>query len=182
MKKEKFLKEKNEYGIQFRTRFISDLQDRAGFSENKFVGDKIKSYNRIKADLSNFRLGFLTEKDPGEKTYYDHFTGFIEYRPTEIIDQIILGDFNYEFGQGLVVWSPYAFSKGVEVVSSPLKRNRNFSSNSSSEENKFFRGAALSISYNNLIFSSFYSYHNIDATLNDLGEVNNYLFIRISQN
>jgi len=69
------------FGIQFRTRFITDLQDRAGFSENKFYGNKIKSYNRIKANYTNFRLGLLTEKDPGENSYYDHFTGFIEYRP-----------------------------------------------------------------------------------------------------
>ena len=170
----KVSRNRNQHRVQFRTRFISDLQDRAGFRDNKFTGNKIKSYNRIKADLSNFRLGFLIEKDPGENIYYDHFTGFIEYRPNEIIDQIILGDYNYEFGQGLVVWSPYAFSKGVEVVGSPLKRNRHFSSNSSSEENKFFRGAALSIKYNELAFSSFYSYHDIDATLNDLGEINNY--------
>ena len=163
-----------QFGIQFRTRFISDLQDRAGFSENKFAGDKIKSYNRIKVNYTNFRLGFLTEKDPGEISYYDHYAGFIEYSSIGIINQMIIGDFNYEFGQGLVTWSPYAFSKGVQTVSSPLKRNRNFSPNSSSEENRFFKGAALSIKYNDFSFNTFYSYHDIDATLNERSEVNNY--------
>lgn len=165
---------RKKYAIQLRTRFISDLQDRAGFKENKFYGNKLKAYNRIKADLSNFRFGLLAEKDPGESSYYDHFAGFIQHGPIENVEKIILGDFNYEFGQGLVAWSPYAFSKGVQTVSSPIKRNRNFYTNSSSEENKFFRGAAVSLKMDDLYLNTFYSYHDIDATLNDLEEVNNY--------
>lgn len=161
-------------GIKFRSRFISDIQDRAGFKSNKFNGNKLKSYNRIKINYKNFRFGLLTEKDPGENSYYDHFTGFIEYRSVGILDQLIIGDFINQFGQGLVVWSPYAFSKGVQAVRAPIKRNRNFYANSSSEENKFFRGAALALNFNTFNLNTFYSYHNIDATINDLNEVNNF--------
>lgn len=163
-----------QFELQFRSRIISDLQVRKGFMNGNFVGNRLKSYNRIKANIGDFRFGLLSEKDPGEISYFDHYTGFLDYTSNGFINQVILGDYYFEFGQGLVLWSPYSFSKGTEVINSPIKRSRNFTPHTSSEENKFFRGIALSMNMNNFIINTFYSQHNIDATIDENKKISNF--------
>ena len=40
-----------------------------------------------------------------------------------IINKLVLGDYLLEFGQGLVLWSPYGLSKGADAVYPIKKRN-----------------------------------------------------------
>jgi Helix-hairpin-helix motif len=165
-----------KFKLQFRSRIISDVQTRSGFKNGNYQGDKIKSYNRFKAGYNFIKIGILSEKDAGENLYYDHYSGFLEYKSPTMFRQMILGDYTFEFGQGLALWSPYAISKGNEAVSAPFKRERNFSPHLSSEENKFFRGISATLKFKSILINSFYSSHKIDASLSDLDEVTN-LFI-----
>ncbi len=166
----------NNFSFQLRSRLLSDIKDRAGFTKNNFMGNKLKSYNRLKVSFDNIRIGVLTEKDAGEKSYYDHYAGFMEYKSSKLLNKLIIGDYNFEFGQGLALWSPYAFSKGNESVNAPSKRERRFSPHLSSEENLHFRGAAVSFNYESYFINAFYSLNSIDASINDLDEITN-LFI-----
>jgi Helix-hairpin-helix motif len=165
-----------KFKLQFRSRIITDIQTRSGFKNGNYHGDKLKSYNRLKAGNNFINIGILTEKDAGEDLYFDHYSGFIEYKSTTILSGMILGDYTFEFGQGLALWSPYAFSKGNEAVNAPSKRERNFSPHLSSEENKFFRGISTTLKYKSILVNSFYSINNIDASINENDEVVN-LFI-----
>jgi len=159
--------------LSLRSRIITDLQPRAGFLNENYMGNKLKSYSRIKAGNNVYQVGLLSEKDAGETSVNDHFIGFLEYKSSGLFRKIIIGDYNLEFGQGLTLWGPYSFSKGIEVINSPLKRARNIIPFFSSEENKFYRGIAFSIGYNTISLNCFYSKKHIDASISDSDEIEN---------
>jgi len=111
---------KNNYFIS-RSRLLSNINDKEEFLSNKYLGNKLKSYQRIKAGYNNFRSGFLVEKDAGEKSFTDFYSGYVQYNTKGIFNNIIVGDYILEFGQGLAVWSPYSFSKGSDATNSLVK-------------------------------------------------------------
>ena len=158
----------------FRSRIVNDIQDRKGFSENNYLGNKVKTYNRLKFSNENYRSGILIEKDAGEKSYTDYYSGFVEYKSDNWLKKIILGDYNFEFGQGLAIWSPYSFSKGSDATNTLIKRARGIIPHSSAEENRFLRGIAFTVELNNLNLTAFYSANKKDATTNDFGEIKNF--------
>ncbi len=161
--------------VHLRSRFINDLQNKKGFLTKQYLGSKLKSYQRLKASYNNFKVGGLIEKDAGEKSYTDFYSGFFQYKSKGIIKNIIAGDYVFEFGQGLAVWSPYAFSKGTDATASLNKSARNFIPYSSSDENIFFRGAASTVNFGVIKLSAFYSQNKIDATLYDSSILNLYV-------
>ncbi|MBK8946609.1 MAG: helix-hairpin-helix domain-containing protein [Ignavibacteriae bacterium] len=176
------VKPKNDKSAKFnfnnfylRSRIINDLQERSGFTENKFSGNSLKNYNRIKFNYSDFSLGFLTEKDAGEKLFTDHYSGFLSYKDLGIVKEILVGDFNIEFGQGLAIWSPYSFSKSSEATNI-IKQEHNFIPHISSEENKFLRGIAIHSKLNKFEIKTFYSQNYKDASIDDFGNVTNFNF------
>ncbi len=155
-------------GLQFRSRIQTDFQQRKGFTENKFAGTGIKNYNRLKINYGNkYRFTFLTEKDAGEKSYTDFTSANLTINGNGLFNKIVLGDYLIEFGQGLALWSPYAFSKSSVAVKTVTKRPRGLISYTSSDENRFFRGAGASINLEPLNFILFYSQNKLDASLND---------------
>jgi len=167
-------KSSNVPSLKFRSRLINDIQDKKGFIDKKYLGDKFKTYQRIKANYENFRFGALIEKDAGELSHTDFYSGYLNYKSDGIINNIILGDYLFEFGQGLAIWSPYAFSKGSDATSSINKRARGLVSYTSSDENNFFRGGASTINFGFIKLSGFYSQNIIDATLNDKSSISNF--------
>lgn len=153
--------------VDARSRFIYNLMKSSGFAENKFAGSRVKSYQRLKAEYGHFRTALLAEKDAGEKSIIDHYTFFVEAKKFGILNHIVVGNYLVEFGQGLVLWSPYSFSKGSDAINPVIKRDRNIIGYSSSDENNFYRGGAASVLYDKFKFSFFYSSNDIDANFED---------------
>jgi len=164
---------KNSFSL--RSRISKDLQERKGFTENKFVGNDLKNYNRLKFTTSNFSSGIIIEKDAGEKSFIDHYSGFVSYKSEGFLKEILVGDFNVEFGQGLAIWSPYSFSKSADATNT-IKYDHDFIPHISSEENKFLRGIALQTKLQNLEINTFYSQNKKDASIDDFGNVTNFNF------
>ena len=155
------------YNIQLklRSRIINDLQTREGFIDGSFPGSKPKIYNRLFASYKNYRAGILTEKDAGENTLNDLSTFFIQIKDLDYLDNLVVGDYTLEFGQGLALWSPYGFAKGADAIYPVKKKNRNIKPFKSTDENNFFRGVAASLNYNNFGISAFYSSNKFDANI-----------------
>jgi len=61
------------------------------------------------------------------------------------------------------MWSPYGLSKSGSTVRSLLKANKIIKPYLSTNENKFFRGTALSANYDAINLTLFYSSNKIDA-------------------
>ncbi|MDT3696606.1 MAG: helix-hairpin-helix domain-containing protein [Ignavibacterium sp.] len=168
--------ESDEYSIPFyskfrttlRSRISNDLQTRRGFSNQRFAGSKIKTYNRfqIKYDR-NFQAGVLIEKDPGEVLHTDFSSFHFQMKDAGFINNLIIGDYTIELGQGLALWSPFGFSKGADAVFPVKKSSRFIRPYTSAAEYNFFRGAASTIQFNNFRLTGFYSNYNIDASINE---------------
>jgi len=152
--------------INLRTRVQSDFQKERGYSEEKYLGSPDKSYLRLQGNaFQNYRFGLLLEKDPGENSYTDFNSFFMSAKNLSPIDELIAGDYLIEFGQGLSLWSPYGFSKSSEAVL-PVKKNpKGIKAYTSTDENRFFRGAAAKINLNNYFLTIFYSANWLDSRI-----------------
>ncbi|MBA4251011.1 MAG: hypothetical protein C0425_05585 [Chlorobiaceae bacterium] len=154
--------------INFRQRGQTDLQTRSGFLDDKFQGTKLKSYSRVLADWKDFSAGALIEKDAGEKSFTDFNSFFVSADDFYFLKRIIVGDFQTEFGQGLVLWSPFSSSKSSDAVSPIIRRSKNIFPYRSTDENNFFRGIAFSLNYETTRMTFFYSNNFMDANIDSL--------------
>lgn len=155
--------------IEIRSRTISDLQERKAFRDNIYPGSRLKIYNRAKVKFNNqYKAGVLIEKDAGENDLNDFSSFYISAEDLLIFKKIIAGDFLAEFGQGLVLWSPYGFSKSADAVYPLKKRDQKIKEYSSADENQFFRGGAFTAEYKSFSLSAFFSKNDFDANIDTL--------------
>ena len=162
-----------ETHLDLRSRIINELQTRKGFSDNRYEGTKPQLYNRVILRQSNkYQAGFLTEKDPGEKSFNEFSSYHFYAKDISLVKQLAVFDYLLEFGQGLTMWSPYAFSKGADAIY-PIKRNdRTIRPYTSATENNFFRGAAATFNFDKFYLTGFYSNNKFDANIDSLsGEI-----------
>lgn len=91
-------------------------------------------------------FGFTLEKDAGErlitKSGTDYSSGFLYYTPKNRPYRIILGDYVFNTGQGLILNNGFGGNKNAPVASL-IKTSRQIMPYRSSDENRFLRGAAL---------------------------------------
>ena len=141
----------------------------------RYLGSPLRYYSRYGYNYRNqLRFGFTAEKDPGEEFFsgsnpygFDYYSGYLQVNDAGFIKTIVIGDFQARFGQGLALWSGFSFSKSpmaINIKKTPM----GISKYSSTDENRFFRGAAVTASLTeNADFTFFYSLKNIDANLAD---------------
>lgn len=159
--------------VLLRSRFTNSLQNNEGFINNKFEGTKPRVYNRLLLKYSNnYQAGVLAEKDPGELAYNEFTTFHFAMNDVGIIYKAVIMDYYLEFGQGLTMWSPYAFSKGPDAIYPVRRVDRISKPFTSSSENNFFRGVTASIKIDDFIISGFYSNNYFDANIDPVtGEI-----------
>lgn len=164
-----------------------------------YLGTPSKILFKYKLEKKNkYRVGLVMEKDPGEvflinkypeisknlllkTSIFDYNSAFLSITKIGIIDNLIIGDYHLQFGQGLTMWSNLAFGKSSEVTD--INRfSRGMIPNTSSVENQFFRGIALSINLNPINLSVFYSNKNRDANVKEMDDNGNVLSITSLQN
>lgn len=159
----------SRFRYYFRSRIINDLQTRRGFTEDRYTGSKIKNYNRLLIRQGgNYQLGVLTDKDPGEISYTDFVSFHLMMKNTGFINTAVLGDYLLEFGQGLVLWSPYAISKSTDAIYPAQKRARGLRPYTSSTEANFLRGGSATVQYDKFRLTGFYSHNKIDASIDSI--------------
>ena len=158
--------------IDIRSRLITDIQERKGFRDKNFNGSPIKMYNRFNYDYNRFiSAGFLTEKDAGERSYDDFLSGYLNLSDIYGFRNIILGDYQIRFGQGLALWNAYGISKGSDAVFSSKKSAGTIKPSTSASENNFFRGAAFRYNWEHANLTGFYSHTRLDAAVDSTGKI-----------
>ena len=149
-----------------------------------YLGPSFKLYTRYSFSYQNrVRAGITMEKDAGEifwkNSLPDTINQLISKKTTEIFDfrsvyfyasqlgkikKIIVGDFHLEFGQGLNLWSGLGFGKSAQGIY-VKKFGSGIRPNTSVNENRFFRGSAATLQFDNVEITGFYSNKNVDATI-----------------
>jgi len=171
----------NTPAFRYRSRFQQDLQTKQGFLNKNYPGAKAKFFNQLsglynKKDYT-IETNITIEKDAGETSLTDFYSGFIGLKNYGFIKRFILGDYSLEFGQGLGMWGSLGYSKGSLAVDAVKKRTVGISAYKSVNESQFFRGGAVNLNYKNLDFYLYYSGNYYDASYDTtLGTVSSFYF------
>ncbi|MEJ5305612.1 MAG: helix-hairpin-helix domain-containing protein [Ignavibacteria bacterium] len=158
--------------VNFRQRYYQTFPKRSGYETGAYYNSPFKLYNRLTADYSKkIYLSLLTEKDPGEKSFYDFVSGSLLIKDFLIFKKFVIGDYALEFGQGLAMWRQVGFAKGSDAVYPIKKKASGIEQYKSTDENQFFRGVAFSSQIKNLEFTFFYSGKSFDARIDTISNV-----------
>lgn len=157
----RILTERNNYFI-FRHERAIESKRGYQFSENemdsRYVGSPDKFYWRYRVSkLQDFSLGLTAEKDAGEALTWDRDSrrfGADFWSAHFMLERkgkwrkIILGDYQLQFGQGLLFGSGLSVGKGSETVNSLQKANLGIRPYTSVVEGGFLRGGAATYNLN----------------------------------
>jgi hypothetical protein len=160
-------------------RYQRVLQEQRGYMADsiaktmKYEGNPDKYYLRYRYKFRDqMSIGITAEKDPGEAFFkgnnaygFDFYSiHFFLNNKNSNLQQLAVGDYHLTFGQGLTMWTTYAFGRASDGVS--IKRTgKGLSPNTSANEVAFFRGAAATYKIKNHYITAFVSYHKVDATI-----------------
>lgn len=140
-------------------------------SNQHYYGNPDKYYTRFRYSYrTNISIGLTAEKDPGEQFFkgaqkqgFDFYSFHAFYRGGKYLKSFALGDYQIQLGQGLNLWSSYAFGKSSDILT--MKRNPiALKPYTSVDESRFFRGAAINLGYRKFDILLFSSLKTIDAT------------------
>ena len=173
---------------QFLLRYQQVLQKQQGYSipdsilqinpNAGYTGGQQKYYFRLKYDFfERISIGFTGEKDPGEEFFkgnqrygMDFYSGYIALKNTGILNNLIIGNFNADFGQGLTLCSSLSF--GALPSSGNLRRSAGgIRPSLSTNENSYLRGIAATFVIRKISASLFYSQHKRDANIITLDSI-----------
>ena len=166
-------------------RYTKVLQEQEGYSsidpaelaENpnrRYLGSQERYYLRYRYKFrNNLSFGFTGEKDPGEEFFagsqkgFDFYSAHLQYQGKGILRNLVFGDFQAQFGQGLTMWSGLAFGKSsyalqVKKVPSGLRPY------TSVAENLFMRGIGATVGLGKFALTALYSSKLVDANRADL--------------
>jgi len=153
-------------------RWQEPMQKQDGYRDGFYQGSPLKFYLRYAYRYNtSFSAGYTMEKDPGEPfPYYpgrslaDFTSAYIRTDQNGVLRRFVAGDYQLAFGQGLVMWNSYAPGKGTGLIDF-RRRAEGICRFSSSEENRFFRGAAGTLGFGTTQFTFFFSGKPVDANV-----------------
>lgn len=159
-------------------RMEQTLEKAKGFTNNKYLGSPQKVYARYRLQHpKDFSLGVIVEKDAGEPKLADYVTAHFLLQNKGIFKNIIVGDYQLQFGQGLICSGGYAAGKGGEPIYTSRRSDLGIRPHNSVLEGGFFRGAAATIQKRNFDITSFASFAGRDASSNtDLSDDEDQIF------
>jgi Helix-hairpin-helix motif len=191
----------NNDNAYFVLRYERLLETRKGFTTNDaegaFKGSPDKLYMRFRSNLPNdFSVGFTAEKDAGEqvqwntnqKQYGADFISFhAQVQNKGRIKNLIVGDYQLQYGQGLVLGGAFGTGKGGETITTVRRNNAAQLPFTSVVENLNLRGLTASylLAHNFTItgfFSRTYRDANVRGDTTDDAEVTSFLFTGLHRN
>ncbi len=120
-----------------------------------FMGSPDKLYFRLRMSKArSFSIGLTAEKDAGEPIIFkpkekrfgaDFYSFHAMLWNTGPFKRIVLGDYQVQYGQGLVLGAGFYLGKGAETITTVGRPSTGIRPYTSVVENGFFRGAAATI-------------------------------------
>ncbi len=135
----------------------------------RYPGSALKFSTRLIQKAGTASVGCTLDKDQGERLFTDNFkpefvSAYLQLSARTSKTQFIIGDYRVRFGQGLTVW--HGYSPGISPVNPNLVRGSSrILPYSSSDENNFFRGLAISSGIRKTNINIYLSSNKIDANL-----------------
>ncbi|MBK6264647.1 helix-hairpin-helix domain-containing protein [Marivirga sp. S37H4] len=174
----RILSEENNYLI---IRADRTLEEKRGYTssderEHQYLGDPNRLYARFRVKHTNdFSLGFTAEKDAGEQFAWDtkkeqygmdFFSFHFQLQNQGKLKNIVLGDYQMQFGQSLIFGAGFAVGKGSETVATARRSNLGILPYTSVLETNYFRGLAATYELSKQIdLTTFYSYNSVNGNV-----------------
>jgi hypothetical protein len=162
-------------------RYERTLQTKSGFEHtgpeiSQFKGSPDKLCLRFRSSTpGDFSMGFTAEKDPGEQVlwspstrYYgaDYFSYHVQLQNKGKLKNLIIGDFQTQFGQGLMLGGVLGMGKGGETITTIRRSNIGLLPYTSAYEGGAMRGVGFSLkATEHLQVTGFFSKVTKDGTL-----------------
>jgi hypothetical protein len=159
-------------------RYERVLETSKGFESpsNPFQGSPGKVYLRFRTSRPNdFSLGLTAEQDAGEpwawnrathQYGFDYLSAFAQVQHKGRLQNLVIGDYQAQFGQGLVLGGLFSTGKGAETITAVRRSTLGFMPYSSVNESGFLRGAAATYAIaTHLHLSAFTSTTTRDAAI-----------------
>ncbi len=163
---------KEKINFELRSRVINPLEKSKGFIEGKYFNSRLKQYNRFMFNYGEkVNGGLLLEKDSGENKFNDYKSFYVELKDILKLRKIVVGNYQMEFGEGLVFWNPYSLRKGNDVIYPIKKRPRGIIGYKSSFENGGLYGVSVEGGFSSIRYYFFNSQRKIDANESDDGNI-----------
>ena len=138
------------------------------------MGNAHRTYFKYRLKNNYLQAGITAEKDAGENFLgekqpygFDFYSAHLQAKNIGKIKNVIIGDYQMNFGQGLTMQSGMSFGKSSEVIN--IQKSGNLiKAHTAAAENLFFRGGAIQIApLKNLEIIAFLSSHKVDANIVD---------------
>jgi hypothetical protein len=146
-----------------------------GSLPSRYLGDQYKIFTRYRINHpKDFSFGFTCEKDPGEQFKWDpkakqygmdFWSGHAMIENQGVFKKILIGDFQYMFGQGLVYSAGFAVGKGAEPITTVRRSSLGIRPYTSVLEGMFFRGGAVAAMFKNVEVTAMASRKFVDGNI-----------------
>lgn len=170
------IKKDKKLNIDYRTRYINNIKNKNGFLNNRFQGNKVDLYNRLSVSYDNLGVNLITNKDEGEKSYVDDYSGNVVYNYKN--HSVILGDYRTHFGLGLLINTGFPIRKSASPSDALINVGGGFSPSRNMLALGHLRGVAYQSEFlvKQIRFKPkvFYSNYNRSATINDENQVSGF--------
>jgi len=143
--------------------------------DSRYMGSPYKFYGRFRAShTGDFSVGLTFEKDAGEQFKFstenkqfgfDYYSYHLYLQNNGNFSKIAIGDYQMQFGQGLVLGSGFNPGKGAETITTVKRGNSGLRPYTSVLESGFLRGAAFTYTHKGFDFTPFYSRLKQDGTV-----------------
>jgi hypothetical protein len=185
---ERIWNEENNYLLIRSERIIQKQEGYKRTDSTKYLGSPHKIYARFRVNhTKDFSAGFTIEKDAGERVVWDQahqqygfdyysFHLFLEEKGN--LKKIALGDYQMQFGQGLVIGSGFNPGKGAETITTVKRGNSGIRAYTSALETSFMRGIGFTYRINSFDITPFYSRLKQDGVIrsgDQAGEYEEYI-------
>ena len=154
---------------RMRNTLLTNFSGRYPSAESETTGSPWKLLTRYKFTAGKFSGGITSEKDNGERLLSgkpplpDFLSAYISWNGTGVVRKVIAGDFGGRFGLGTNVNT--GIRNGLSLTASGyLSGGDDIKPYTSTDENNFFRGAAVRFQLKKTGISLFYSFNKIDAS------------------
>jgi hypothetical protein len=161
--------------LEEQTGYTKAEPDAQGDIPNRYLGDPYKMFVRYRVShTKDFSFGFTGEKDPGEQFTWnpskkqqglDFWSAHAMVENKGIFKKILVGDYQYMFGQGLVYSAGFAVGKGAEPITTVRRSAIGIRPYTSVLEGLYFRGGSATIGFKNLEITAVASSKKVDGNL-----------------
>lgn len=171
LKRTCFVKKRDMFSFEYSS-YVGYSPVLKGLYANAFDDPGIKTFQKIRGIYNNVDFFFISDKDMGERNYFDFYSVSLSVRDIFKFSKVVIGDFLINFGSKLLFSWPARFSKGSDPTNSIFNENREILlSYHSRDESGMMRGVSVVYSLKAFDLFAFVSRKGLDAYIDSVGAV-----------